>query len=243
MIVIDSIGFSGTHSITDILREVPNSRVAHGSKNFDTLTGLGPDNVSPVEFARQMVQAKEDGQKCYAVHCTFDPVEAKPIFDHVGIKHQILMREPIRQIRSCYAWITKKIMDGDAGALRTVMRFDRDMLTPMGLNPSLSNVMFAFAVSHCTSYAMRALASELKIVRMEDILNDEQAFRDTFDIPDDVPLSHFSKGNEKHISSHKSKVEALGLDAPDEDAIVRGVTYNVGKDSYSFDEFSRELGY
>lgn len=243
MIVVDSIGFSGTHSITEILREVPNSRVAHGSKNFDTLKGLGPHNVNPQEFSEQMVRANKNGEDCFAVHCTFDPVESKDAFANAGISHKILMRDPKRQIRSCYAWITKKIMDGDGGALRTVTNFNRDLVIPLGLNPNLSNAMFAFAVNHCTSYAMKALASGLEIVRMEDVLNSEKAFMDTFEIKKDIELSHFSGGAKKHVASHKSKVEALGLAKPDEDAILGGLTYNVGQKSYSFADFAKELGY
>ena len=72
--IIDSIGFSATHSMAAILRGQPNLYVSHGSRNFKKGGLIGVNNLSITDFISQMLEVEKDYDHCVAVHCNFDPL-------------------------------------------------------------------------------------------------------------------------------------------------------------------------
>ncbi len=242
MILADSIGFSGTHSISEILSSIPSAHVSHGSKNFDTCTPIGINDVSAKDFAEQMVAMNEVGKDCFAIHSVFPPAIMMSEAIKNDIDYKVIVRNPIDQIRSCYAWITTKILSGDPHGFTAVIGSRQSFVAQVGVVPNLSNSMYAFAISHCTEFALQALLMDAPLIKMEDVLSDEIKFREAFGIQPDTELSHFSNGAPRRVS-HRGKTKGLVLSDPEEDKLLGAITLNIKGVGYSFEEFSNLLGY
>ena len=86
--IIDSIGFSASHAMAEILRSQPNFCVTHGSKNFKEGGMIGVNNLSVTEFVSQMLEVEKTHDHCVAVHCIFDPAATL----HEAKKQRYLLR-------------------------------------------------------------------------------------------------------------------------------------------------------
>ncbi|EPX83468.1 hypothetical protein [Salipiger mucosus] len=229
MIIADSIGFAGTHTICRILEEIPNADVSHGSKNFLKKGPLGHDDMTLSDFLEAMKASEVEGRRAYAVHSVFKPGEARALTRMKGGRHMVIVRDPIRQIRSCYAWIVKKVLSGDEGAQMQLVAFDREVLAQSPVRNTFPNALFAFAVNHVMSFTVAALKARCETVQMERLVSDEAYFRETFSVPAEAELSHFS-GQAVHQASHKKKVSDLGVGEPDEDEIIGLFQWKIGAD-------------
>ncbi|TMV82326.1 hypothetical protein FGG78_24370, partial [Thioclava sp. BHET1] len=152
MIVAESIGFAGTHTITSILAAVPGVEVSHGSQHFEDRGALGAGAQTPQAFAASMTATAARGAHPIAVHCLFDPVRFKPVCEAAGISYSLLVRKPEAQIASCYAWAMRKILNGDASAFIITLKTGFDWLSQMRVAQSLPNLVFAYAASHVCRY-------------------------------------------------------------------------------------------
>ena len=85
MIVAESIGFSATHSISDILKTVPGFDVSHGSQNFATKAPVGTENQDIPGFIASMKASADAGHSPIAVHTLFPPSNMKPACEAAGI--------------------------------------------------------------------------------------------------------------------------------------------------------------
>ena len=78
---VESIGFSGTTSIADMLRADNESYVTHGTKNFEVPQRYAGDDPSLDQFVAQMERKESEFSNCIAIHTSFNPEEitASPI--------------------------------------------------------------------------------------------------------------------------------------------------------------------
>ncbi|OWU86538.1 hypothetical protein ATO6_07050 [Oceanicola sp. 22II-s10i] len=242
MIVTDSIGFAATHTITAILSEVPGFRVSHGSQNFETGGPIGVGSQTPEAFAASMAQAAAEGARPVAVHTNFDPRRFRPACETQGIRYSLLAREPRAQINSCYAWASKKVLDGDDVSFLTMLKQSLPKLPAVGIRASLPNIVYAYAVQHVCAFNLAALETGADAVRMEEILADEAAFRQVFEVPDAVELKHFS-GDEMRIASHRSQAEAQVMAEPERELIEAKLTVSVGGAPATVGDMVQRLGY
>lgn len=242
MIVADSIGFSATHTITSILSEVPDAEVSHGSRNFEVKGPIGRADQTPEAFAEQMLAKAEEGARCFAVHTNFDPLAFKPACEERGIVYKVITREPKRHFRSCYSWLVGKILDGDAHAYAMSVQMAQKLQPVLGNQSNFHTACYGFAMFHVSSFLLNALQGGAEMVKMEDLVSDEAAFRECFDLPEDVPLSHF-QGEETHQSSHVAKLDIPQIKDEQVDILHRTINFNLSSRSLSFQEYSAALGY
>ena len=78
MIVAESIGFSATHSISDILKTVPGFDVSHGSQTFATKAPVGTENQDIPGFIASMKASAAAGHSPNAVNTRLPPSQTKP---------------------------------------------------------------------------------------------------------------------------------------------------------------------
>ena len=242
MIVADSIGFSATHTITSILAEVPGAEVSHGSRNFEVKGPIGLSDKTPDGFAEQMVAKAEEGARCFAVHTNFDPLAFKPACEARGITYKVITREPARHFRSCYSWLVTKILDGDANAYNMSVQMGQKLQPVLGNQGNFHTSCYGFAMFHVSSFLLNALQGGTELVKMESLVSDEAAFRDCFDLPEDVALTHF-QGDETHQSSHVGKLDIPQIKAEEIDILHQAIQFNLGARPLSFKEYSAALGY
>lgn len=246
MIVADSVGFAATHSIAAILRGLPDRQVTHGSRNFDSGAPMGPADQTPAEFIAAMERARARGLRPVAVHCLFAPSAIKALCEVAGVRYRLIVRDPVAQIESCYAWALAKILAGDGPLFVTMLQEALQPSQAMGIEPNLPNLLYLHAARHVGGFNARALAAGAKVLRMEELLSDEASFRAAFDIDATVPLPHFA-GTPVHGVSHRAKLsawpDALRPAEPARAAIRAGVAFELPDGRRGLDGLARELGY
>lgn len=245
MIVAESIGFAGTHTICDILAALPGYDVSHGSQHFEIRgvpLGEAPARQTPDAFAESMLRAAAEGRRPVAVHCMYNPLEFRPACARRGIRYSLLVREPVAQVESCYAWLAKKVLGGDAASFVQCLQTILGTLTGAGIAPSLPNLLYGFACWHVGTYNAVGVASGAPVLRMEAILNDEAAFRAAFDVPEAAEIAHFH-GARRQAASHRAEPEVQALAAPDRAAVRQAIRFRQGGLDLSFAQLGAVLGY
>lgn len=242
MILADSIGFAATHTISEILSGIPNAEVRHGTRNFAKGGAVGGEDTPVDQFVAEMKQSAAAGKRVYAVHCLYSAPQGREVCLANGVKHRIIVREPVRHVRSCFAWWVKKTLGGDQVGYRKMVTLDEHLLSKLPIPRNFPNAAYAAALSHVMQFNIEALEAGCEILQMERLVSDEDYFRESFDVPDDVTLSHFS-GAEVHRASHKDKLEGLGVGEANEDALRQVVRWTVAGKTTSFAEMSARLGY
>lgn len=245
MIVAESVGFAGTHTICGILEHLPDFEVMHGSQTWG-VTGpeglTGPGRQSPEDFAAGMARAAQAGARPVAVHCLFPPAAFKPACDRHGIRYSLLVRDPARQIDSCYAWALGKVLSGDQSGFVAAMQLGLPALNGLGVRATLSNTLFTYAAIHVARYTMLVHATGAPVLRMEDLLEDEAQFRAAFDVPGEVPLGHFTE-ERVHLWSHRKSNPVELVAEPDRAAILERLRIDVEGRSWSVAGMAETLGY
>lgn len=103
MILIESIGFSATSSISKMLQMGGQNYVSHGTRNFKDLTPLGTNDLTLPIFIGQMHQLHNKYKNCIAVHCMYDVQQLKKELNSHEIRFLGLMRKSQKaQILSCF---------------------------------------------------------------------------------------------------------------------------------------------
>ncbi|WP_157960161.1 hypothetical protein [Albibacillus kandeliae] len=242
MIVAESIGFAGTHSICDILTGIPGVEASHGTQNFETRGPIGTPAQTPEAFVDSMLRARDAGSHPVALHTNFPPVAMKGACDTRGVRYELLVRAPERQIDSCYAWAMKKVLDGDAAVLLTAFKMAVQPAAELRLEANLPNLVYIFAARHVCTFNLTALALGAPIVQMEDVLNHESAFRSAFDLAEAGPIAHF-EGEAIHRASHRADSGLQAVAEPDREAIRAALPIVVGAHRVSIEEMGKLLGY
>lgn len=242
MIVAESIGFSATHSISEILSEVPGYEVSHGSQHFVEKCPIGQGSQSVNDFIDSMAASDAAGNRAVAVHTLFPPQDLKPVCQAAGGDYWLLVREPVAQIESCFAWISNGVLSGNPGHFQHVLKASLAELARIGAPVNLPNACYYYAMNHVLSYNLVALGMETPVRRMEDLLSDEAAFRAAFAVPETVEIPHF-QGDEVHRASHRSEKKLQAMADPDREALQAGFQINLAGRNYGLQIMERLLGY
>lgn len=242
MIVAESIGFAATHSISEILAELPGYEVSHGSQHFELKCPIGQGSQTPEDFVASMIAARDGGATPVAIHTLLPPQALKPACDANGVEYWLLVRDPLAQIESCHAWIAKSVLGGHPGHFAQVINQSVNDLARMKIATTLPNCLYAFAVNHVLSFNFLAIGLGASARKMETLMSEETAFREAFGLPDDIPLPHFA-GDRVHSASHRAKAELEGLGAPEKEAILDRYALDLGGRPYTLGDMKMLLGY
>ncbi|WP_407494864.1 hypothetical protein [Pseudooceanicola sp. MF1-13] len=242
MIVAESIGFAATHSITEILGELPDYEVSHGSQHFELKHPVGHPPQSPEDFVASMVAAEAAGRTPVAVHTLISPQLLKPACDAAGVDYWLLVREPLAQIESCYAWIARSVLNGQAGHFQQVLQQSLGELTQRKIQANLPNCLFFFACHHVLSFNFIALGMGASPQKMETLMSDEAQFRTAFSVPEDVAIPHFDDAS-VHSASHRAAADLGALAEPERETIRDTYTLNLGGKTYRLTDMIKLLGY
>lgn len=242
MIIAESIGFSATHSITDILSDLPGLEVSHGSRDFVSKAALGQSAQSIDDFLASMKASQDAGRLPVAIHTLFPPTEMKPACDALGCDYWLLVREPQAQINSCFAWISRAVLGGQSAEFLAVIKYSLERLNTMQVQITLPNILYVYAMNHVLTFNFLALGLGAKTHKMEVLLSDEAAFRDAFRIAPEVRIPHF-EGKTVHEASHTGQKEFEALADPDRELINQGYALSLGNRDYRLSDMKLLLGY
>jgi hypothetical protein len=238
---IESIGFSGTTSLSNILGQLDNSIVSHGTRNFYKRGGLGPQDLDPNTFTSQMCAAAQHNKFVASVHTLFDPLDFQKACVTRGISYMALVRNPADQIYSCYSWAYKKVIRGDqsiviqATALESTLRRAKCKIT-------LSNLLYFYACQHVIKFNIRLLKTGCKILHMEKLLSDKSYFLSIFNLPSDLEVMHFNRQS-SNKNGHKSFLTEINAVDPDLEFFNQHAVINHLNYSLSVNSLAAALGY
>ena len=71
VIIFESIGFSATHAISDMLRLNGQNYVSHGTRNYNLNTNIGDKDQKFPEFLQAMMSLDNNYKHCLSVHSIF----------------------------------------------------------------------------------------------------------------------------------------------------------------------------
>lgn len=203
---------------------------------------MGQGDQSPQAFLQSMQNVSKSGLKPIAVHTNFHPGHLKSLCQQAGADFSVIVRDPVKQVRSCYAWAISKALGGDENILARAVRANQTFTGRLGLPQNLSNGLYAFAVNHVMEYNFGAMANAIPMYRMEDLLRDETLFREVYQIDAAQRIPHFD-GESVHQASHTGKTEDVELAEPDGEIIRNAVELKTATENLSFSVFAQRLGY
>ena len=240
--VLECIGFSGTHTITSILQDIEHLRVSHGSKNFEENTPIGIRDLSSDQLTEQLIK-NNNKSKNIAIHTNINPKHLYPLCLQKGIDYKLLVRDPVAQINSCYNWAAKKLLQGDKVILSSM-----SLCKQVGIEETVPNGLFLFSLFHVMDFNLTALQLDVETAKMEDILESPKSFSDLFDLDIEEVRStkYFSQGKYT-ISSHSSKISKDILPDIHENQIyihiLNNVSFNYKLDKISLSDYKDIIGY
>ncbi|GGE39545.1 hypothetical protein GCM10011360_29010 [Primorskyibacter flagellatus] len=242
MIVAESVGFAATHSLTEILRGLPGYEVAHGSRHFEAKTPIGQDTQTPEEFVAAMQASAEAGNRPVALHTLMPPHQLKSACEAAGADYWLLVRNPVDQVDSCFAWATARVMEGNSGAFLQVVNESLADLVNKGIEATLPNCLYTFALKHVLGYNFFALGLGTSFHKTEDLLADEAAFRTAFAVPEEAEIAHFNGGS-VHRRSHRAESPARHMADPDRETLRANIAVRLSERDYSIQDMNLLLGY
>ena len=250
MLILDSIGFSGTSSITSKLNEgFKNIYVTHGTRNILTKTPLGIDDLAPREFILGMKKIEREQKKnVIAVHCLYSPSELIPLCKEMGVEYKTLVREPVKQIFSCFSYSIKKILEGDENILREIDNFKSEygkFFLRNKIPNNLPNKVYFYAVRRVLNFNLEAAQMRTDFCRMEDILNYEDIFLQTFNIKEPPVKKNFLKSRKNsHTRFYQSLLNiAPNMFIPNYKIILSALEFVFDGKIMNISSFGRYLGY
>ena len=231
IIIIESIGFSATHSISNMLRLNGENCVSHGTKNFRLNTRMGIENLSFDEFHHQMIEESSNYLNCISVHSNFSPEDISRTILGTNTKFIGLMRKSqYKQILSCYYWAINGFLNGREDFTQhliiTENRFKK-VLRECGLPVNMQSCIMLYAFQHVLVYNLRLCTQAQKILFMEDVLDNPVRAVDLLGIENNSPLS---LGVEQG-PSHKEKVISFEFLSNAEEILSKisnQITVNIG---------------
>ena len=103
IIILESIGFSATHSISDMLSMNGKNCVSHGSKNFRKRQRIGKSDLSFSEFFKEMHELQDEHANCISVHSVYSPaVISQAVRGTCARFYGLARRSQKDQILSCF---------------------------------------------------------------------------------------------------------------------------------------------
>lgn len=172
--IIDSIGFSATHAMVEILRDQPNFYVTHGSKNFKQGGKIGVNNLSVTDFVSQMLEVEKTHDHCVAVHCIFDPITTQHEAKKNNVTFYGLCRKSNKkQALSCFYWAAKKFLNGEVGMSAAVigtLNQHSTSFSKLNLRPNYITALMFYSLERVVRYNLTLADHSSGLIFMEDFL-------------------------------------------------------------------------
>ena len=237
IIIIESVGFSATQSISKMLQSDSKNYVSHGTKNFKNQTMMGSKDLSFSEFFGQMNELQDKYANCIAVHNNFIPYEIAKVTGPTDAKFfGLARRSQKKQILSCFYWAVKRFLDGDQffkEQLSIGHNQYAHMFNHIGLQSNMITCLMVYAINHVVSYNIEIAKYAEKIFFMEDIIRNPNSFAaETGCFYNKNLCLNVAPGY-----SHKAKIKHLGFVTGEENVLQEllkvvkfddeGQTYNL----------------
>lgn len=211
MILIESIGFSATSSISKMLQMGGQNYVSHGTRNFKDLTPLGTNDLTLPIFIGQMHQLHNKYKNCIAVHCMYDVQQLKKELNSHEIRFLGLMRKSQKaQILSCFFWAVEQFLNGRPEFLGYLTKLHTEnfkLLNNIGLQANFVNCFMLYSFFRVLLFNFELSKFSDYIIYMEDFL--ENGFLTVKN------LNLTGVDNRKYIldksNSHKSRVRRFNF--------------------------------
>ena len=226
---IDSIGFSGTTSLVNVLNSLQNTKAVHGTRNFKEPGPMGKADTSVGQFFKDMQDATNTFGRVVAVHFNFQPQEASNEANLTGVKYFGLVRRTEDQIQSCFNWYVNQITSGRQDTWLQVHRMnsliaEKQAYQSIGVSFNFANIVYMLSINHILSHNMAILQTGAEILKIEELLGDEKLFRKIFEVSDTEDIPHFS-GVAINLNSHKERNNFSELMAhPDSEILNQSFT-------------------
>ena len=247
---MECLGFSGTTSMASILEEqFDDIYVIHGSRNAVSRDKIGVNNQSPGEFVNSMLQINAETKKyVVALHCTFLPSKILPLCQKAYIDFKILVRNPEKQIMSCFSWAMKKVMLGDTEIPNQIREFQIEMSQFFRLNNiknNIENKVYLWAARRVMAFNADAANENSQFCKMEDILGSNKSFCEAFNINKTMEKSFIQN---KELNSHTSFLSQLKLkqkqfEFPECAKILSGIKVHFNSRRMNILNLSEQMGY
>tara|TARA_Y100000816_G_scaffold196799_1_gene143978 strand:- start:203 stop:982 length:780 start_codon:yes stop_codon:yes gene_type:complete len=174
IVVIESIGFCATHSISKMLKGNERNFVSHGTKNFKKNTKIGEENLSFKDFHNQMIEQSEYYDNCVSVHTNFNPKIIAEVTQGTTTKFIGLVRKSqYRQILSCFYWAINNFLNGRENFTKILTKIqinNSSSIKQIGLPVNMNTCLMWYAFSHVINFNLQLLINAPKILFMEDVI-------------------------------------------------------------------------
>ena len=244
IIIIESIGFCATHSISDMLRINGLNNVSHGSKNFEKKTAMGIENLSFPQFLSKMIEHQDGYDNCISVHSNFNANDIVRTIEGTNAKFFGLMRKSQRkQILSCFYWAVNGFLNGRQDMtihLIEIQKKYNKLLTQIGLSTNMNTCLMLWSYLHVINYNLNLSKHAQKLFFMEDALANGTSFAVKVGA---TTNNKFSLSVEQG-PSHKNKVKDYEFLTNAEEVletIVKKVNINFDNVANNFDDFEAIL--
>ena len=244
VIILESVGFSATHSISDMLSMDETNYVCHGSQNFKNRTNIGNDNLAFPVFLRQMQELQDEHENCISVHSLFQPAEIAQTIRGTDAKFFGLTRKSQKkQILSCFFWAVNGFLNGGQNFNERLTRIHANFgkqLNEQGAISNFQNCFMIFAIERVLKFNVELGLNAQKVFFMEDVVNDPNSFAIELGlIQQKDPSLKVHKKN-----SHKEKMEDFEfLSDVDEifENVVKLFSFNIREQRWSIHEIENLL--
>ena len=230
IIVIESIGFCATHSISDMLKMDGKNSVSHGTQNFKSGAEIGPESLPFTQFYAQMLEQSSNYDNCISVHSNFCPNQTSKIIAGSDTKFFGLMRKSQRkQILSCFYWIANAFLTGTD--FSAYLNKDHELLKQIGLPINMDTCFMLLAFSRVVNFNILLLQNTHKIFFMEDVIANPTSFANSIGATD----NRKKKLKVNQGPSHKSRVTEYDFLSNAEEILeilLNKLTVQVGQNNF-----------
>ena len=189
--LIESIGFSATHSISEMLKFGGRNKVSHGSRNFIELTRLGLNDMQFGEFVEAMKKEDANFDNCIAIHCNWDADQVAVAAEKFQIPLYCLMRRSqFNQVLSHYYWILYEVLSGDETSTKTLAQSTEkyaSLLRASGLPMNLSSTLLAHSADRTVTTNLKLSRNCKRVFFMEDIIASPTTFASALGLEGVIP--------------------------------------------------------
>jgi hypothetical protein len=239
IIIIESIGFSATHTISEMLDIDGKNKVSHGTQNFKKNTPMGQENLLFHQFYSQMIKQHDDYVNCISVHSNFDPSEIIKVITGTDTKFFGLLRKSQRnQILSCFYWAVNGFLNGRESLTRHLIQIHKDhgeLFKQMGLPSNMNTCLMLYAFQHVVNFNIKLAQNTQKLFFMEDIIEDPMSFAMKIGATEIQDFSlKIAEG-----PSHKNEVKAYDFLINVQDileVLIKKLTINIGEKRLNFNQ-------
>ena len=174
VIIIESVGFSATHSVAEFFQMSGNNQVSHGTKNFTRKKPIGEHDLSFENFHQQMINENDKCANSIAVHSLFSPDVITNVIDGTDTQFFSLMRkQQFKQIMSCFYWAIYGFVNGREDFAQIFNMFQNKqgaLLKQKGLPVNMQSCLMLYAFDHVATYNLRLLQHAPRVLFMEDFI-------------------------------------------------------------------------